>query len=127
VAERIRRQFGLSVLTGFILMVVVPVAALLVLLTVVGIPLSLVVMFLYLATLYPGQIFAALWLGDWLLGRLGRTGASPYLAMTVGVIVLVIVVAVPFAGWLLRLVAILAGFGALWAAVWATRSARQAA
>jgi len=47
--------------------------------------------------------------------------------MTVGVILFAIVVAVPFIGWLLRLVALLAGFGALWAAVWATRAARQAA
>ncbi len=129
VAERVRRQFGLSLLTGFILLVVVPVAALLVAFTVVGIPLSIVAVLLYLATLYPGQIFPAMWLGNWILRSLGRAAAppSPYLAMTVGVVLFVIVVTVPFVGWLLRLVALLAGFGALWAAVWATRAMRQAA
>ena len=129
VLERVRRQFGISLLTGFILLVVVPVAALLVAFTVIGIPLSIVAVLLYLATLYPGQIFPAMWLGEWIMRSLGRGGApsSPYLAMTVGVILFAIVVAVPFIGWLLRLVALLAGFGALWAAVWATRAMRQAA
>ncbi len=128
VSERVSRHFGLSLLTGFILLVVVPVAALLVAFTVVGIPLSIVAVLLYLATLYPGQIFPAMWLGQWIMRSLGRGSApSPYLAMTVGVILFVVVVTVPFVGWLLRLVALLAGFGALWAAVWATRAARSAA
>ncbi len=129
VVEGVRRRFGMSLLTGFILLVVVPVAALLVAFTVVGIPLSIVAVLLYLATLYPGQIFPAMWLGEWVMRRLGRSGTppSPYLAMTVGVILFAIVLAVPFIGWLLRLVALLAGFGALWAAVWVTRTMRQAA
>jgi len=129
VVERVSRHFGMSLLTGFILLVVVPVAALLVAFTLIGIPLSIAAVLLYLATLYPGQIFPALWLGEWIMRNLRRGGAppSPYLAMTVGVILFAIAVAVPFIGWLLRLVALLAGFGALWAAVWATRAMRQAA
>ena len=129
VVERVRRQFGFSLLTGFILLVVVPVAALLVAFTIIGIPLSIVAVLLYLATLYPGQIFPAQWLGEWVMRSLGRGSGppSPYLAMTVGVVLFVIVVAVPFVGWLPRLVALLVGFGALWAAVWATRATRQAA
>ncbi len=129
VVERVSRHFGMSLLTGFILLVVVPVAALLVALTVIGIPLSIVAVLLYLASLYPAQIFPAMWLGQGIMRSLGRGGAppSPYLAMTVGVILFAIAVAVPFIGWLLRLVVLLAGFGALWAAVWATRAARQAA
>src|SRR3972149_1967271 len=93
VVERVSRHFGISLLTGFILLVVVPVAALLVAFTVIGIPLSIVAVLLYLATLYPGQIFPAMWLGEWIMRSLGRGGApsSPYLAMTVGVILFAIV------------------------------------
>ena len=127
VAERIRRQFGISLLTGFILLVVVPVAAILVALTIVGIPLSIVVGLLYLATLYPGQIFPALWLGNLILRPLWRAAPPAYLAMTIGVILFAAVVAIPFAGWLIRLVAMLVGFGALWAALWAARVPRPAA
>lgn len=124
VKERVGRQFGMSLLTGFVLAVVVPVAVVLLLITIIGIPLGLVVMFLYLATLYPGMVFVSAWLGDAIGRRLGRGqgGMSPYLAVTLGVLVLMILVALPFVGWIFRLLAICAGFGALWAAVWSART-----
>jgi cytoskeletal protein CcmA (bactofilin family) len=123
VAERVRTRFGLSLLAGFILVVVVPVAAVLLLVTIVGIPLAFVAMLLYVATLYPGQVFVSAGLGDALLRSLGRGGAAtaPYAAVTVGVIVLVILVALPFVGWIFRLLALFAGFGALWASIWSAR------
>jgi cytoskeletal protein CcmA (bactofilin family) len=123
VADRVRAQFGLSLLIGFILVVVVPVAAILLLITIVGIPLALVLMLLYVTTLYPGQVFVSAWLGDALGRRLGRgRGMSPYLGVTVGVIVLVILVGLPLVGWVFRLLALCAGFGALWAAIWRART-----
>lgn len=128
VVERVRTQFGPSLLTGFVLMVVVPVAALVVAFTVVGIALSAIGVLLYLATLYAGQIFTAAWLGDRILHGVRRgPGAtvSPYATLILGTIVLVVLVTVPFVGWLIRLVALAVGFGALWAAVWATRRVRH--
>jgi hypothetical protein len=121
VVGEVRERFGHSLLTGFVLLVTVPVAAVLLLFTVVGIPLSVVGMLLYLATLYPGLIFVAAWLGDRILQRIRkRVDATPsiYWPLAVGAIALALLFAVPFAGWLLRLVAILVGFGALWATVW---------
>jgi cytoskeletal protein CcmA (bactofilin family) len=125
VVERLSRNFWSATLTGFILLVVVPVAAFIMLFTVVGIPISIAVFLLYLATLYPAQIFAGKWLGDQVLRLFGRTAPSPYWAMALGVILLVIIGAVPVVGWLARLIALLAGFGALWAAVWLTRGPRR--
>ncbi|MGH2454486.1 MAG: hypothetical protein ACRDF5_12160 [bacterium] len=124
VSERIGRGFGYSLLTGFILMVVIPVAAVIVALTFVGIPLGIILMLLYGVTLIAAQVFPAAWVGRWLLGWVGRAGAaapSPYLAQIVGTLLLVLLIAVPFLGWLIRLVAVLLGVGALWAAIWATR------
>lgn len=123
VAERVRTRFGLSLLAGFVLVVAVPVAAVLLLVTIVGIPLAFVVMLLYAATLYPGQVFVSTWLGNALLRGLGRSGTatSPYVAVTVGVIVLVILVTIPFVGWIFRLLALFTGFGALWASIWTAR------
>jgi cytoskeletal protein CcmA (bactofilin family) len=128
VSERIRRGFGYSLLTGFILVIVLPVAAVIVALTFLGIPLALLLMLLYGATLIAAQIFPAAWLGRWLLSRVARVGAepSPYLAQIVGTVLLVLLIAVPFLGWLVRLVAVLLGVGALWAAIWATRQGSSA-
>jgi hypothetical protein len=118
VLGEVRERFGRSLLTGFVLLVTVPVAAVLLLFTVVGIPLSIVGMLLYVATLYPGLVFVAAWLGDRVLQRMRRRGGeAPAIALAV-------LFAVPFAGWVIRLIAILAGFGALWATVWRAVAAR---
>ncbi len=124
VAARVRARPGMSLLAGFILVVVVPVAAILLLLTIVGIPVALAVMLLYVTTLYPGQVFVSTWLGDALLRRLGRApgSVSPYLAVTLGVVVFIILVALPFVGWIFRVLALCTGFGALWAAIWSVRT-----
>jgi uncharacterized membrane protein YccF (DUF307 family) len=126
IADRMRARFGLSLLAGFILVIVVPVAAVMLLITIVGIPLALVLMLLYVATLYPALVFVSAWLGDALGRRLraGR-GISPYLGMLVGVVVVVILIGLPFVGWVFRLIALCVGFGALWAAIWSARTRGQ--
>lgn len=119
--ERVGRHFPWSLLVGFLLLVAVPAAAVLAMITIIGIPLGIALLLLYLATLYPAQVIPATWLGDRLLGALTRARPSPYLALLVGTLLLVILVALPFVGWLVRLLALLVGFGALWASVWIGR------
>ncbi|MBI4278597.1 MAG: hypothetical protein HY660_09090 [Armatimonadetes bacterium] len=130
VVGEVRSRLGRSMLAGFILLVTVPVAAVLALVTIVGIPLSAVAILLYLATLYPGTIFVTAWLGEVLLRRFRTDPArppSPYWALTVGTLVLVLLFGVPFAGWVIRVLAILIGFGAVWLAAWQSVTSRPAA
>lgn len=129
VIKEVEARFGRSLLTGFILLVTVPIAATLVLFTVIGIPLSAVTMLLYFATLYPGQVFVAGWLGDQ-IARWPRRGGEGFWArsvpLVIGTVVLVLLFAIPFVGWAVRLVAVLAGFGALWITVWREAMSRPA-
>lgn len=122
VVREARERFWRSLVVGFVLLVTVPVAAVLLAFTVIAIPVSVIAMLLYLATFYPGQVFVAAWLGQSILTglRKGSGGAPPsFWALLVGAIVLVILFAVPFAGWAIRLVAVFSGFGALWTILWA--------
>ena len=122
VSARVGRHFWMNLLTGFVLLVVVPAAAILLLITVVGIPLAALVMAFYLVTLYLGQVAVAGWAGARIVSGLQRGGAgSPYLAFTIGAIVLVVLFTLPFLGPIARLLALLVGFGALWAAAWGLR------
>lgn len=106
---------GQSLLAGFVLLVTVPVAVVLLLLTVVGIPLGLFAFGLYAATLYLGQVFTGRWVGEGLLKRILRTSTvSPYAATAVGVLVLVALFTLPWVGWIVRTGAALLGFGAIW-------------
>lgn len=125
VAEQIRTQFGISLLVGFILLVTVPVGAVLLFATIIGIPLSAIAMLLYFATLCPAMIFSAVWLGELVTtGWFRRPSASTslYLALMIGVLILVILFALPWLGWIFRVLAVLVGFGAFWASVWNTRN-----
>lgn len=129
VVGEVRTRFGSSLLTGFVLLVVVPVAAVLLLITVLGFPLSGVLMLLYALTLYPAQIFVAAWLGEEFVRAFQRepeSRLSPYAALAVGTVGLMILFALPFAGWALRLLAMLTGFGAVWVTTWRATTSRQA-
>jgi len=74
-------------------------------------------------------VFVAAWVGDRLVhvASRGRTGhPSVFLALVVGSAVLVLLFAIPYIGWLVRLIAVLVGFGALWVTVWSAIAARHA-
>jgi len=114
VVEEVWRA-GRNLLVGFVLLVTVPVAAVLLLLTVVGIPLGFLALGLYAATLYLGQVFTGRRIGEELLKRALRTSTvSPYAATAVGVLVLVALFTLPWVGWIVRMGAALLGFGAIW-------------
>lgn len=121
-------RFGRSLLSGFILLVTVPIAAVLLLFTVIGIPISVMGMLLYLATLYPSQVFTAGWLGDQILrwSRGGESFRARFLPLVIGTVVLVLLFAIPYAGWAFRLVAVFVGFGALWTTLWRAAMSRPA-
>jgi hypothetical protein len=117
VAQSLREHVGLSLLLGFIWLVCVPVAALLLLVTLIGIPLALLAVALYFALLPVGYVSAAIGTGDWVLqtwrsanaGRLGwRIGAA-----AVVLVLLALLGSVPWLGSVLACAALLAGLGAL--------------
>jgi hypothetical protein len=125
VIREVRERFWRSLAIGFVLLVSVPAAALLLMFSVVAIPLSVIAMLLYFATLYPGQLFVAAWLGQAILTRIGRERPpSGHWSLVIGALALVIVFAIPVAGWVIRLLAVCAGFGALWVILWAGVTSR---
>ena len=117
VAEALRTRFGWSLLWGFIALVCIPVAALILLLTIVGIPLALLLLLLYGALVLVGYIASGVALGQSALGRfkadaLGRKGWRIASAMA-AVLLLALLGRLPLIGSVVALVAVLAGIGAI--------------
>ena len=113
----ISREPGTVLVAGLIGSFVLPILALLVTVTVVGAPIGLGALLVVLPALaFVGWIVAAIWVGDWILGR--ARGASeaghPYLAAVVGVVVLAVAGIVPF----VSAIATLFGYGALLVMGW---------
>lgn len=113
----IERRPGQVLVAGIVGSIALPVAAVLLIMTVVGAPIGFGLLFLVLPVLaFLGWIVAAIWIGDWLVGRMRgtREAGQPYLAATVGVIVLGLASMLPF----VSTVATLFGFGAIVLAGW---------
>ena len=111
---------------GIVGSVVLPILALVLVLTIVGAPIGLAALFLVLPVLaLAAWLVAAIWIGDWLVARTrgAREAGRPYRAAVIGVIVLAIAGLVPFVTTL----ATLFGMGALLIGAWHTLSPEPAA
>jgi len=117
VARTWRAHAGIGLLAGFIVLVCVPVAVLLMLVSIIGIPVALALVAAYLALLPVAYVATAIGAGDWALQRwqpqrgaqvLWRIGAA-----CLALVVLALLGWVPVLGWVVALLALLAGLGAM--------------
>jgi cytoskeletal protein CcmA (bactofilin family) len=105
-------ETGLSILVGVVVSVVTPLVATLVCLTLIGIPIGLTAIFLFVAAVYAAQVFVGSWLGKEILGAPSSAGqALGQLAL--GLAIIRVVQYVPYVGWIATLVITFWGLGAL--------------
>jgi hypothetical protein len=119
VVETIRARVGSSIGWGVALFFLLPIAAVLLLVTVVGIPLGLFVLFA-LALIYTIGYTVA----THAVGRLAMRTSSRYVAFLVGVVILRALALIPVVGGLVWLLASVWGLGLLAVAIRAGRSPR---
>ncbi len=129
VTDTASRRFGISLLTGFLVLFAAPVVILMLCVSLLGIPLGLLVLCLYLVILPLGYLASAAAIGDWLLPRVrkGAIATRHRVFMLLGVLIaLFIVTQVPFIGGLIGLLVILTGMGSLLLAAAALYGAKDA-
>ena len=114
----IRNDLGMTIVFGLAGLVVIPIAAVLAMITVIGAPLGLAILFMvWPAAAFGGYLVAGIWIGEWLLYRHAASRPHrPYLAATVGLVVLQVAGFVPF----VIPIASLVGSGALLLLAWRT-------
>jgi cytoskeletal protein CcmA (bactofilin family) len=110
---------------GFISAIVIPVALAISCILIITIPAAILGIFAWLMLLYLAQVPVAVFLGEWILGRLGRT-AGQFAAVAIGVPVMYLVFALPVIGLLAKFAVIFTGFGAIVMTIWTARQARRA-
>ncbi|MFB6119773.1 MAG: polymer-forming cytoskeletal protein [Halobacteriaceae archaeon] len=124
VAERARETPLRSAGVGFLTLVAVPVALVLLLITVIGIPLSIVGVFAFVVLLWAGYVFGAYALGSWLCSL--ADVANRYAALALGLVAVTALSLVPWVGGLAEFVVFLLGLGALtWSLYRAVRDWRR--
>lgn len=116
----ISKEPGHALVVGIAGLILVPLVAILAMITVIGVPLGLAILLMvWPAVAIVGWLVAGIWIGDWLLYRGDRPRPErPYLAAVVGVLILMIVGIVPVIGPFIGAIASLFGFGAVLLLAW---------
>jgi cytoskeletal protein CcmA (bactofilin family) len=111
-AEILRKKPLKSLGIGFIAAICVPIVCVIMLVLVLTIPLSAVLFLVYIVALYIAKFYVATWLGKLIL-RNRRADASPIPPMLLGITILYLLTWIPILGFLITLVTIFFGLGAL--------------
>ncbi len=116
-SDALLTQPGRSLGLGFVAMILIPAASAMAMVLIVPLPLGMIGMALYGIALYVTGLIASHALGRALLRRFtGLDEVSPYGSLALGLVIVHLFLAIPFFGFLARLVIVSAGLGALWVA-----------
>jgi hypothetical protein len=106
-----------SLLIGLVALVCIPAAALILIVTIVGIPLALIAIGLYLALLLVGYASTGVAFGDWALKKLKADAAANLwwrvAAAMLAMLAIALAARVPYVGSAVVLTALIIGIGAL--------------
>lgn len=115
VADSIRGRPWLSLGWGAVILFATPVAAIMVCITVIGIPVGLIALALWGIAIYLSQIFVGLFIGRWIIGyfRQVETKAMLIGALAAGLAILSLLRLIPFLSFFIWLAIALFGIGAV--------------
>jgi len=117
VAQAARARLGWSALAGFLALAAIPLAVLVLLATVIGVPLALAALLGYFLLLLVGYVAAGIALGDAALARWSAPRAAQRgwraLAAALGVLAIGLAALVPWVGGFVAFAALILGMGAL--------------
>ena len=120
-AEELRERPWMTTLVGFLALTAIPVAAVLVMITIIGIPIGILALILYAGLLMFGYVWLAVVLGGLLLDRFKAETAAVTAwrvgAAALAMIVMAVVTRVPYVGGFFKFAALIVGVGMIVAAV----------
>jgi hypothetical protein len=112
-ASLLREQTVPSILWGIAGLVVLPIAILILTLTIVGIPFAILVLDLCFWGAYFSQLSTGLLVGDLIFRNRESAGWGPFWAFTVGLLIVQAFAFIPYVGWLVIIAGLVLGFGAI--------------
>jgi len=100
-AETLYQSPGRSAVVGIVWICVIPIAAIIAAVTIIGLPLALLAMSVWMMLIFVGDLPVALWIGKRLMRERARPGTSgAILCVLVGGLVLVVIGLIPLLGGL---------------------------
>lgn len=121
VATQINSKPLKTLLGGIIGLIVGPIIIVLLAFTAIGFVLALVLFAVYCVFAVLAAVYVSYTAGGWLLGLAKRPEASPWLRMIIGALVVSFLASLPWIGWVIQLIVLIFGFGALMLERWDLR------
>jgi hypothetical protein len=113
VAQTILNRPGAAALAGIIGVLLTPVIAALLLVSIIGMPLGILILAMYMMGILLSAVFVAYLIGSRLPAPARRTAASEWLRMAVGVLLISILLSLPWLSGIAQVAILLIGFGGL--------------
>ncbi len=115
IADSMRKKPWPSLGWGALILFATPIAAIITLITVVGVPVALIGLTLYGIAIYLSQIAVGLFIGCWIIGYFREVETRGILvgALALGFTILTLLKLIPYVGFPLWLATVLFGLGAL--------------
>ena len=114
VADRIMSFPLKSLGLGLLFLICVPIGALILCVTIIGLPIGLVVLATYLVFFYISRVYVALAIGREILDRITKQDVRIIWPMILGLFIITALSSIPYyVGWIIRLVCILSGLGGM--------------
>jgi cytoskeletal protein CcmA (bactofilin family) len=99
---------------GFVFMVCIPIAIIILIVTILGIPIAIISLFAYAVLIYIAKLPVATALGEKIIKAFGKEGEPSLIpSMLLGLIVLTILLNIPYLEWLIYFIVLFTGFGAI--------------
>ncbi|MCK4224889.1 MAG: polymer-forming cytoskeletal protein [candidate division Zixibacteria bacterium] len=99
---------------GFVFMVCIPIAILILMVTIIGIPIAIIAISAYAILIYIAKIPVATFVGEKIIKILGKQGEPSIIwSMLLGLVVLTLLLNIPYLEWPIYFVVLFTGFGAI--------------
>jgi hypothetical protein len=106
------KRVGPTAGLGVLFLLATPIAAILVCFTLVGLPVGISTLLLWMISIYSAQVFVGAWLGEKILGT--GTGLGPMIGrLALGLAIIRVLAMLPYLGGLVMFLAVIWGLGAL--------------
>jgi hypothetical protein len=109
----LRQRTTSTILWGIAGIVVLPIVMLILAVTIVGIPFAILILDLCFWLAYLSQLSTALLVGDLIFRNRESGGWAPFWSFTVGLLIVRALSFIPIVGWLIVIIGLVLGFGAL--------------
>ncbi|MCX6740096.1 MAG: polymer-forming cytoskeletal protein [Candidatus Parcubacteria bacterium] len=110
----LEKNIILNILKGFVYLIVIPIALMILAVTFIGFPLSMILGGLYLTAIYLCRIFIGVYIGEKVLKKIFRQNAPAAVwSMIIGLLIIYLICSIPLLGWFVKLAIVLWGLGTL--------------